>query len=295
MRVRRDRRERRRAPRIDLHCHTDHSDGRFPPLEVVERAVANGLEVLALTDHDLPPPLPPGRVETASGALRVIAATEVSGTHEGREYHLLVYFPGEMPPAYAAWLRTRAASRAVRYDAALDALGAHDVPRAAAEARAGERALTRHHLARALVDAGRAKNFSAAMRVLVETPVVPPIDVGYLEAIRVAREAGGFPSWAHPPLAAATQHAGTFARAGLLALEGLGTRRDRSTRNGLHRLASKHGLLLTGGTDWHGWMDGPLGLYGLPDEHAFAFLRKLDGPGAAEGGAISPPGPGAPA
>jgi len=269
-----------KAPRLDLHMHSDRSDGHYPPEEVLARCAAGGLDVIALTDHDLLPVLPAGPVDVDGHTVRVLASAEVSGTHEGREYHLLVYFPGPVPPAYADWLVQRASSRARRYDAALDALGADDIPRAPPEAHAGRVALTRHHLARALLLSGRASTFSEAMRLLTEGSRVPLIDVSYVDAIRAARAAGGFCSWAHPALGDAQRHVATFAAAGLQALEGHRPRLDRPTRNGLKRLAQKHRLLMTGGTDWHGWSDAPLGLFSLADEHAVAFLRALDAPAA---------------
>jgi predicted metal-dependent phosphoesterase TrpH len=94
--------------RLDLHCHSTSSDGRYPAAEVLARALASGLDVLSLTDHDLPPVLPPGLVarppNVKTGApeapLRLIHGVEVTGAHDGREYHLLVYFPGEMPAEF---------------------------------------------------------------------------------------------------------------------------------------------------------------------------------------------------
>lgn len=258
--------------RLDLHCHTDRSDGRWPPEGLLPRAAARGLDVLAPTDHDLPPPVPPGTHTVAGRAIRVLAATEVSGAWQGREQHLLVYFPGEMPVDFAAWLTHRAAARARRYDEAIRRLGV-DLPPADADARAGRRALTRHHLARALVDAGLVPTLSGAFQRIA--PVMPLIDLDFREAIGIARAAGGFPSWAHPALDDAQAWITTFVDAGLRGLEALRPRAPRPTRNGLARLAKRHRLLLTGGSDWHGWGDGELGHYAVSGEHAAAFLAAL--------------------
>lgn len=264
-----------RAPRIDLHMHSSASDGRFTPEEVLERAAAGGLDLIALTDHDLPPALAWGSHVVGGRTIRVVAAAEVTGLHAGREYHLLVYFPGAMPDAYVAWLGGRARARAERYDAALVGLGLPELPRASAEAQAGAIGLTRHHLARALLSAGVVPTFSDAMRRLLVPGTVPPLDLPYVECIRVARAAGGWCSWAHPPLADAQLHLPAFVAAGLQGIEGLRPALARPLRNGLKRLAARYHLLLTGGTDWHGWRDPTLGLFSVADEHAWAWMDAL--------------------
>src|SRR5256885_178306 len=76
--------------RVDLHMHTDRSDGRYPPEEVLARAVARRLDVIAVTDHDLPNVIAAGTHAVAGRTIRVIAAVELSGNHAGREFHLLV-------------------------------------------------------------------------------------------------------------------------------------------------------------------------------------------------------------
>jgi predicted metal-dependent phosphoesterase TrpH len=261
--------------RIDLHVHSDGSDGRHPPEEVLRRAARGRLDVLALTDHDLAPRLEAGVHVLEGHAVRVLHAAEVSGSHEGREYHLLVYFPGVMPEAYRAFLGGRAAARAERYDDAVAALGLRDVlaPSDAA-ARAGARALTRHHLVRALRDAGQVADSRAGFARVAG--VLAPIALPFLEAIAVARDAGGFPSWAHPDLADAQAHVRAFAAAGLRGLEGARPRQPRALRNGLRKLAERHGLLVTGGSDWHGWHEGELGMFALDGERAERFMTALE-------------------
>lgn len=259
--------------RYDLHMHSDRSDGKYPALEVLRRAAANGLDIIALSDHDLPPVLAPGMHEVEGRSIRVLASAEVSGNHDGREFHLLVYFPGEMPANYQAFLRHRAELRAQRYDDAVATLGL-PLPLADADARRGARALTRHHLYRALMETGSVTE-QEAWRKLSGSKVVPLIDLTYVEAIRTARAAGAYTSWAHPSLADAQKHVATFAKAGLQALEGVRPTLDRPTRNGLKKLAKKHGLAITGGSDWHGWWQGDLGQFAFTGDFATAFSAQL--------------------
>ncbi len=259
--------------RVDLHMHTNRSDGRHPPEEVLARCAAARLDVVAITDHDLPGPFSAGVHEVGGRSVRVIAGTELSGTHGGRELHLLVYFPGEMPESFAEFLRSRARERAERYDRGLDALGL-DAARADTGARAGDRALTRHHIYRALRDAGRAPEPHAAWSLIHAR--VPLLSLTFVEAIRVARAAGGLTVWAHPQLADATAWIDVFVAAGLHGVELLRPTVDRRVRNGLKTLADKHRLVASGGSDWHGWSEGELGAFAFQGERAAQFLARLD-------------------
>lgn len=261
--------------RIDLHLHSDRSDGRFPPEEVLARALAGKLDAIAVADHDLPNALRPGLHADAKHQLRVIAAAEVSGSHAGREFHLLVYFPGEMPPDFQAFLRERARVRADRYDRAVEKLGFADLPLADAAARAGERSLTRHHLFHALRAGGHVRDMREGFSLL-GSGVVPLIELPFVDAIRIARAAGGVTSWAHPSLEDAQAHTSAFVAAGLQGLEGVRPNADRRTRNGLKALAERYGLLLTGGSDWHGWHETQLGMFAVTGERARDFMARLD-------------------
>lgn len=262
--------------RIDLHMHTDRSDGRYAPEEVLARCARRRLDVVAITDHDLPNAIPAGEHTLEGHTVRVLAGVELSGSHEGRELHLLVYFRDEMPDDFRAFLRERARLRAARYDEAVERLGLPDVPRADAAAYAGERAITRHHLFRELLGRGHVPDRRAGWALLRGSQVVPLIDLPFLDAIRIARDAGGFTSWAHPSLDDAQAWTRTFAAAGLQGLEGIRPALDRRTRNGLKNLAEKHGLVLTGGSDWHGWGDGELGLFAVCGERARTFVQRLE-------------------
>lgn len=264
--------------RLDLHAHSDRSDGRHPAEVVLTRAAAGGIDVFALTDHDLPPALPAGPMRVGLRTITLVHGVEISGMHEGRELHLLAYFPGEMPSDFVDFCRTRARARAERYAAAIDAMGLPGLAGPDAAARAGERALTRHHLARALVEAGHASSLGHAFSAWVgePNPYVPPLDLSFVDAIARVRATGGYCSWAHPDPDQARAWAGLFAVAGLQALEAHRPGVGRMVRDGLARLAFKKGLGITGGSDWHGWYPGELGAFTVP-------LRQLDAFGRAVG------------
>lgn len=268
----------RPGTRFDLHLHTDRSDGRYPEDEVLERCARGGLEVVALTDHDLATALEPGLHQFGSRQLHLIAGAEVSGMHEGREFHLLVYFPGQIPEGFRDFCHDQVRGRARRYETAVARLGLPDLPGATDAARAGDKALTRLHLAHALVEAGHTVTVAEAfMRFLGDTlGHVPPIDIAYVDAIRIARSFGGVTSWAHPTAADAERYGATFTAAGLQGLEVLRPRLPGSERRALRRVARRLGLFVTGGSDWHGWTHpDDLGLFSVRRHEIGGFLDAL--------------------
>lgn len=266
------------AKRFDLHLHSDRSDGELPPEAVLERCAEGGLQVVALTDHDLSTELEPGTWELGGRQLTLIAGCEVSGAHDDHEYHLLVYFPRTIPDAFRAFCVDRVRERAQRYQHAVDSLALPGLPDADADAAQGLRALTRHHLARALVDAGHACDLRDAFRRYADHHHghVRTLSLPFVDAIRIAREAGGVTSWAHPPLAALEAHLPTFVAAGLQGLEGLRPCMTSADRRRVARFAHQHRLFLTGGSDWHGWHAPDPGLFSVDRQALAGFLAALE-------------------
>lgn len=262
--------------RLDLHMHSNRSDGRYDVDEVLRRAAEGGLDVIALTDHDLPSQAPAGRVCIGGRPLHVLHGAEVSGTHGGVELHLLVYFPGEMPEAFRAFCTELAAKRADRYDQARERLGV-DLPGADEAAWRGERALTRLHLSRALVEAGHARNLGDAFQRFTgdRHGNVPRVELTFAEALAVAKAHGAVTSWAHPNLEHARKWTREFAALGLDGLEGLRPGLGKKTRKTLARLARDHGLFLTGGSDFHGWSPQRLGDFAVQGQQATGFAKAL--------------------
>lgn len=267
----------RPSSRLDLHMHSDRSDGRYAPEEVLARCARGGLDVVALTDHDLGTQVAPGLHRIDGRELQVVAGAEVSGMHDGREHHLLVYFPGEIPDGFRAFCRDQCRARAVRYERALANLGLAGPP-ADAVAREGDRALTRVHVAQRLVAEGRATSLRDAFARYVGDAhgTVPPLTLPLVEAIRVARSFGGLTSWAHPPAAAVERYLDELVAAGLQGLEALRPGVTSDDRRRSRTAAKRHGLFLTGGSDWHGWAeDGDLGLFRLEARDLAPFVDAL--------------------
>lgn len=262
--------------RLDLHTHSRLSDGRLSPEGLLAAAAAGGLDVLAITDHDLPPALPAGPTRVGPRTVLVVHGVEISATHQGRELHLLAWFPGEMPESFRAFCVERARSRARRYAEALENMALAGMAEPDLEAVEGRRALTRWHLAKALVEAGHAATLSDAFKAWVgeHQPYVPEMDLQFVDAIAAVRAAGGFSSWAHPDPEQAAIWTGTFAAAGLHALEAHRPSIGKGVRESLARLAFRHRLGVTGGSDWHGWQ-GELGHFAVPLRQVSELARGV--------------------
>lgn len=257
--------------RADLHMHTTRSDGIYDTETVLDFCGKGRLDLVAITDHDIGPSVEVGWHERAGHRFYLLHGAELSGVHDGTEYHLLVYFPDEMPTEFRQLCSELCRARVNRYNHAVDALQhrlreqfdeallASALPKACAAAQQGQRAMTRTHLARGLVHNGIVGSFDQAFKLYLRDPeLVPTMTFPYVEAIRIAKSVGGFTSWAHPPIDAAERYVGVFAEAGLDALEIIRPRASSKSRKRLRQLANYHDLKVTGGSDSHGY-GRPLG------------------------------------
>ncbi|MEQ1566766.1 MAG: phosphatase [Myxococcota bacterium] len=264
--------------RFDLHLHSTRSDGKFEPDEVIRRCALGGLELVALTDHDLPSGPPPGLHSFEGREVYLLAGAELSGMWNGRELHLLVYFPDRVPESFASFCADQCRARASRFDRAISRLGLVGLAPAEAEAVRGEVSLTRHHLARRMVERGHVGHVRDAFTKYLSDfhGIVPPIDLGFLEAIAVARAAGGLTAWAHPTVAQVDANLPTFVAAGLEGIEVVRPGVSGEDRRKLRSAAKRHGLYVTGGSDWHGWGDeSDLGLFRVEAAEIGGFLDRL--------------------
>jgi len=263
--------------RLDLHIHTSKSDGRLPGSEVLDRAIHGGLNWIAITDHDATGAIQPGVHVRPHGTVHVIGGAEISGIHEGMELHLLVYFPGDVPTDFLAFCQGRCQARASRYETGRASLDIQGIPPADASSRMGDRALTRLHLAQALVNMGHTRTIQHAFDTHLASRHghVPSVELSFVDAIAIARAQGGLTSWAHPNPTQAERHLETFVEAGLQGLEVLRPQMKKSHTTRLKNLAKKHSLFITGGSDWHGWNDPDLGKFAVEAQQIRGFLQAL--------------------
>lgn len=258
---------------VDLHLHSTCSDGLYPPAEVVAMAARLGLAAVAICDHDNI-----DGTEEALAAGERLGVEAISGVElsvlwqEYEDIHLLGYGFDHRDPALNAELAGFRAFRAgrnaqivARVNDKLAGEGKTPIDFARVQEKAGG-TLGRPHIAQALVEAGHvAASEEAFARYLVPCNVPKrffPID----EAIALIHAAGGVAVLAHPPFITDSPKRlerliETFAGMGLDGVEAWNSGADNNTVDRTITIARRQGLIVTGGTDFHG-SDGEQLIFG---------------------------------
>ncbi|SNS08466.1 PHP domain-containing protein [Actinomadura mexicana] len=252
--------------RIDLHCHSDASDGTRPPAEVVRRARENGVDVVALTDHDTVAGWDEAAASLPDG-LALVPGIELSCKEDDRSLHLLGYLfdPGE--PVLAAELARIRDDRVIRARGMverLNELGA-GVTWGMVRALATGEAVGRPHIARAMVEAGVIETADEAFtpRWIAQDgrAYVERYALDAERAVGLVRAAGGVCVLAHPRARRRGYVFGDevierLAAAGLAGVEADHPDHAPEDRARLRDLAASLGLAATGSSDDHGAFTG---------------------------------------
>lgn len=249
--------------RIDLHVHSDRSDGAHPPAEVVRFARRAGVDVIALTDHDTVEGLTEAREAGAREGVEVLLGCELSSTLAGASVHVLGYFFDPADPELSRTLEMVRDDRVVRAQAMVEKLRLLGVDVTFERVRqiAKGESVGRPHVAQAMVEAGVIKTTPEAFtkewignggRAHVEKYSPSPE-----EAVRLVTEAGGAAVVAHPVWLASDgigdqELVEQLAAAGLAGLESDHPDHDEGARVRYRRMAERLGLVPTGSSDWHG-------------------------------------------
>ncbi len=246
----------RMSARVDLHMHTNCSDGLYSPEQVVDLARRSGMPAIAITDHDTVAALEPARLH-AGTRLQVIPGVEISTEYEGREIHLLAYF---FDPAHAGLsdalehLRQR---RRHRFFAMADRLRDLGVPLQDdhLQAAAACSAVGRRHLANILVKQKKTTTVREAfVRYLGDfgRATVPKERLAVAEAISLVNQAGGVSSWAHPGADCTWESVQALYNFGMRAIEVDWPTAKFSRSRVLRQWAKALGMATTAGSDCHG-------------------------------------------
>ncbi|MBS3957199.1 MAG: PHP domain-containing protein [Clostridiales bacterium] len=273
--------------RIDLHVHTTASDGTLTPSETVALAAAKGLDAIAITDHDSVEGVEEAlsAAESTEHAPIVIPGVELSSVHDDRDVHILGYFVDHTNPAFLNQLEDLRQARLGRAETIVTALSnagyAIDLPHVLALSSGG--AVGRSHVARALVEQGMVTNVTEAFRNLLgrKKPFYVPKDVRTpAEAVKLIREAGGVAVLAHPGVTGCEHLARCFISSGLEGIEAYHSEHDDVTSQRCASLANELGLIVTGGSDFHG-LDSPnddIGGTAVPPGVLFELYRRAGRP-----------------
>ncbi len=239
---------------VDFHSHTSESDGTLSPQALCEFMGRRGVRVFSITDHDTLGAY--GRFEAPAG-VRVVTGIEINTTYKDSEVHILGY---RLPTAHAALgavLERNRAARRIRVSRIVSQLreAGHDISMEHVQAEAAERAsLGRPHVGKALIRRGIAPDIETAFRRFLRRGApgyVPSTHMGPHDAITIIAQAGGVPVLAHPGRLKDYAIVDELAENGLRGLEVFYPSHDRNQTQYFRDQASRLGLVMTGGSDFH--------------------------------------------
>jgi len=247
---------------IDLHLHTTASDGRCEPAELVRRALEAGIRVLSVTDHDTVAALAQVAERAGASGLEAVPGIEITAVSGERDVHVLGYFfdPASVP--LAEFLREQRADRVRRVREMAERLARLGKPidvthlTQPSDTMSGK-SVGRPMVAAALVRAGHVTDIRQAFAELIgegRPAYVARRGRGPAEVVAMLHDAGGIASLAHPGLLGplADVLIPDLARRGLPALEAYHTDHDAHTTERYLSMADALGLVVTGGSDYHG-------------------------------------------
>lgn len=250
---------------IDLHVHTTYSDGVLTPEAVVRRAKSLGIGTLAITDHDSMLGVTEAQAAGSELDVFVLPGVELSTHFRENEVHLLGYFATlDHAQSLAALCEKLLASRRDRLCGMIEALRHEGVELDPAEVLPAPPASpARPHLARALIEGGHA----SSIREVYERWIGPHCDayvgktrVELHRAVSAIHDAGGVAVLAHPGKRYSEPELDEFTAQGLDGIEAYHARQPKRISKRLRGYAMARGLLITGGSDFHGSVNGQHGL-----------------------------------
>jgi len=253
---------------VDLHSHTTASDGTLTPRELVRAAARRGVRVLAVTDHDSTDGLGDAVDEAARHPpLTIVPGLEINCDVPGAEVHVLGYYVEVETPWFQDFLRAQRAERAARVHRIAARLAELGMPIDTADvfALVKEGSAGRPHVAQVMVQRGYVTSVREAFDRYLHAngPAnVPRHRLTPADAIRVIRRAGGVPVFAHPGLADRDTLIPELIEAGLMGIEAIYAEHSAAQTAHYTELCRTHGLVATGGSDYHGERSGranPLG------------------------------------
>ena len=272
----------------DLHTHSTASDGDFSPIQLVELAATKGLRAISLTDHDTLKGIPLALESGGRHAVHVIAGVEISAEYDPGMLHVLGYFPSYPGGLEDALTRVQTArrERVPRVVKKLNDLGIM-LTEADIMEFAGDAQIGRPHIAKALLKKGYVHTFDEAFDEFLgkgKKAYVPKEKMTWEKAIGLIREHAGLPVLAHP----CTLHLAEvdlkpfingLRKSGLVGIEALYPDHTPEDTSLYLRMAQDLGLIITGGTDFHGteYKAVSLGDFGIDSTFFEIFCTRLKG------------------
>ncbi len=247
---------------VDLHVHSNASDGTFSPSQVVELAKNAGLDAFALTDHDTTAGVPEALEKGRDLNIEVIPGIEVSSSFDGTEIHILGLFVNSDDPVLAAMLEKMRISRDRRNEKMLENLAADGISFTKEEICGDnpDTIITRAHIAHALVAKGICSGMDQAFKKYLQYGGRYCPQKEHLspeEVVKTLISNGAFVALAHPFQykfgdKKTEELIAHMADLGMKGLEVYHSSNNKLESMKLQEMAVRHHLLPTGGSDFHG-------------------------------------------
>ncbi len=247
---------------VDLHVHSNKSDGSLSPSMLVDEAVKKGLRAFALTDHDTTEGIEEAVGHSQGKNIEVIPGIEFSTDYHGQDVHIVGLYIDYKSREFIKKLADFIDSRDIRNQkmCALMQSEGIDISLKKVTDENPDSVITRAHFANYLTAHGYVKNNTEAFDKYLgdhSKCYVPREKISPVDAIMLTLKAGGIPILAHPVL-----YHMSFARldslvkelkeSGLIGIEALYSTYTPSDERDIKALASKYELCLSGGSDFHG-------------------------------------------
>jgi len=266
---------------VDLHVHTTASDGLVSPRDVVAAALDLGLRVISVTDHDSVEGVAEALEAARGTSLEVIPGVELSVLGEdGSDTHLLGYFIDHHDADLLGALERLREARLDRANAMVAALSeaGHAIDIEGVLEHAGNGAVGRVHVARALVNAGAVDTVEEAFARFIGRGgpfYVAKASLSAFEALALIHRAGGVVVLAHPGVSGEGPLV-PLVDAGLDGIEVYHAEHTAPQRAHFAAVARRFGLVATGGSDFHGpgMRSAALGSGACPDDAVEALRRR---------------------
>ncbi|MBD2742032.1 PHP domain-containing protein [Coleofasciculus sp. FACHB-1120] len=257
---------------LELHCHTTYSDGTLTPSELVNAAMSAGVRALAITDHDTMNGWDEAFAAAEQHNLEIVPGLELSTVHNNCSLHILGFYPDAQKLREP--LGDRLEGRKRRSQQMVAKLAELGYPIQLPELGEGM-APGRPHIASALVKAGYFQSSREAFDRLLGDD--KPAYVHYekfsiVEGIAMLRSCGAVPVWAHPYLfrgGDVKEVLKELVAAGLMGVEVYHPNHSAKEIQNLKKLCAEYGLLMTGGSDYHGPSPDPK----TPDRSTLNMLQ----------------------
>lgn len=272
---------------IDLHLHTNVSDGRFEPAALVRECAAVGLRVISVTDHDTTAGWNEAAEAAEAAGLEFIPGVEITAVLDDMDVHVLGYFPSMRAPMLERFLEDQRQDRLRRVreiERRLAALRLEvDLETVLQDAATNpRRTVGRPQIADAMIARGYVADRNEAFEKYLgqgRPAFMPRQGATPEEVVGLVTAAGGLPSLAHPGLLDRDEIIPTLILAGLPAIEVFHSEHDADTVERYRRMAGRSRLIVTGGSDFHGVQGGHrqsiLGRFLLPQEDYDIFRERL--------------------